>query len=192
MCAPRLLSIAALAIAVPALAATPRQVMTSQEVREYRAVSQFMRAVDQYVLTHRIVEPLPHDAMCLPETTVSSVNELAATPLAVRGVPREGDIFALDVADLFRDRIANAIRHHGINGWDLVSEMNEDEMVAPPAVVGEALPWGVGDRTITWLSSALPMLPDGIEYRLAGRDLVLFDLKDNIVVDALRVAVPMY
>lgn len=192
MFAPRLLSIAALAIAMPALAATPRQAMTPQELREYRAVSQFMNAVDQYVLTHRILAPLPHDAMCLPESTVSSVNDLAAVPLADRAVPREGDIFALNVADLFRDRIANAIRHHGINGWDLVSEMNEDEMVSPPVVVGEALPWGVGDRTITWLSSALPMLPEGVEYRLAGRDLVLFDLKGNIVIDALRVAVPMY
>lgn len=194
----RLFSLAAaLALAAPALAATSRQPMTPQEMtpqerQEYRVVSQFLKAVDNYVITRRTVEPLPPDTMCLPEDEIARINELAATPMAARPLPREGDIFALEVADLFRDRIAGAIRHHGINGWDLVSEMNEEEMVAPPVAVGEPLPWGVGDQAISWLTAALPLLPEGLEYRLAGRDLVLFDLKDNVVVDALRVAVPMY
>ena len=193
MFASRLLSLAAaLALAVPASATTTRQGMTPQELREYRAVSRFLRAVDDYVLTHRIVSPIPPEMMCLPEGEIAKVNDLAALSLDARPAPREGDIFAFDVADVFRDRIARAMRQHEINVWDLVSDMNEDEMVAPPVRVNERLPWGVGDRSIQWLLSALPALPEQLEYRLVGRDLAIFDAHDDIVVDVLRVALPMY
>jgi hypothetical protein len=193
MSASRLLPFAAvLALAAPAFATNPRQAMTPQELREYRAVSHFMRAVDQYVLMHRITAPVAPELMCLPDGDVAAIKELAETPLNARSVPREGDVFALDVAEIFRDRIARAVRQHEINVWDLVSDMNEDEMVAPPVAVNAALPSGVGDRAIPWLASALPVLPEDIEYRLVGRDLVLFDARDHIVVDVLRVALPMY
>jgi hypothetical protein len=106
--------------------------------------------------------------------------------------PQEGDIFALDVADVFRDRIGAALRHQGINVWDLVAEMNEEELVAPPVTVAGPLPWGVGDRTIGFLTAGLPVLPEGLEYRLVARDLVLFDERENVVVDVLRAALPVY
>jgi hypothetical protein len=193
MFASRLLMFAAaLTLALPASATGTRQGMTAQELREYRAVSRFLRAVDDYVLTHRIVSPVPPELMCLPDGAVAVVNDLAAIPIDARPAPREGDIFALDVADTFRDRIARAVRQHEINVWDLVDDMNEDEMVAPPVRVNEQLPWGVGGRSIQWLASALPVLPEQIEYKLIGRDLVLFDTRDGIVVDVLRVALPMY
>ena len=193
MSASRLLPFAAaLALAAPAFATVPRQAMTPQELREYRAVSHFMRAVDHYVLTHRISAPIAPELMCLPDGDVAAINELAAIALDARPVPREGDIFAFEVADVFRDRIARAVRQHEINVWDLVAEMNEDEMVAPPVAVNEPLPWGVGDRSIQWLVTALPVLPEQMEYRLVGRDLVLFDARDHIAVDVLRVALPMF
>jgi hypothetical protein len=193
MFASHLLSFAAaLAFAMPASATTTRQGMSPQELREYRAVSRFLMAVDNYVVTHRITAPVPPEMMCLPEGEVAKINDLAAVPLDARPAPREGDIFALDVADVFRDRIVRALRQHEINVWDLVSEMNEDEMVAPPVRVNERLPWGVGDRPIRWLLSALPALPEQLEYKLVGRDLAIFDAHDDVVVDVLRVALPMY
>jgi hypothetical protein len=93
---------------------------------------------------------------------------------------------------VFRDRIARAVRQHEINVWDLVAEMNEDEMVASPVRVNEPPPLGVGDRSIQWLVSVLPALPEQLEYKLVARDLVLFDARDHVVVDVLRVALPMY
>ena len=192
MFASRLLLIAAALALVPASATATRQGMTPQELREYRVVSRFLRAVDDYVLTHRIVSPVPPEVMCLPDGAVAVVNDLAAIPLDARPAPREGDIFALEVADAFRDRIAKAVRQHEINVWDLVADMNEDEMVAPAVGVNERLPVGVGDRSVQWLVSALPTLPEQLEYKLVGRDLVIFDAHDDIVVDVLRVALPMY
>ena len=190
---PRLLNFAAaavLALSAPAFATIPTQ--TPLEIREYKLVSQFLRAVDEYVLMHRIVEPLPAEMMCLPDGTIAKINEIAATPLDGRPRAHEGDIFAADVADLFRDRIARAIRHHDVNVWDLVSDMNDEEIMTPPIVVSESLPWGVGDRAIGWLTAALPVLPEGLEYRLAGRDVVLVDTHANVVADVLRVGVAIY
>ena len=193
MFASRLLPFAAaLALVVPASATTTRQGMTPQELRDYRAVSHFLRAVDTYELTHRIVAPVAPEIMCLPDGEIAAINDLAAIPIDARPAPREGDIFALDVADVFRDRIAKAVRQHEINVWDLVADMNEDDMVAPPVRVNEPLPWGVGDRSIQWLVSALPVLPEQLEYKLVARDLVLFDARDHVVVDVLRVALPMF
>jgi hypothetical protein len=184
--------LAALALAVPVSATATRQGMTPQELREYRAVSRFLRAVDDYVLIHRIVSPVAPETMCLPDGTVAVINDLAAIPIDARPAPREGDIFAFEVADMFRDRIVRTVRQHEINVWDLVADMNEDEMVAPPVRVNEPLPWGVGDRSIQWLVSVLPALPEQLEYRLVGRDLILFDAHDHVIVDVLRVALPMF
>ena len=193
MFAPRLLfCVAALALAAPSFATTTRQVMTPKEMREHRAVSNFLNAVDHYVVFHHRVKAIEPGLMCLPDHTIAEINELAEIPLDARPMPQEGDIFAPDVAEIFRDRIGAALRHQGINVWDLVAEMNEDELVAPPVIVAKSLPWGVGDRTIGFLTAGLPSLPEELEYRLVARDLVLFDLRANMVVDVLRAALPVY
>jgi hypothetical protein len=36
----------------------------------------------------------------------------------------------------------------------------------------------------------LPLLPEGLEYRFMGRDLILRDVKANLIVDFVREAVP--
>jgi hypothetical protein len=40
------------------------------------------------------------------------------------------------------------------------------------------------------LLRALPELPDGLEYRILGRHLILRDVKANLIVDFVRDAVP--
>jgi hypothetical protein len=40
------------------------------------------------------------------------------------------------------------------------------------------------------LLRALPALPDDMEYRLVGRDLILLDGKSGVVVDILQNVVP--
>jgi hypothetical protein len=40
------------------------------------------------------------------------------------------------------------------------------------------------------LLEVLPALPQGLQYRLVGRDLILLDLDANLVVDILPEALP--
>jgi hypothetical protein len=117
---------------------------------------------------------------------------LTAVPLDRRPAPREGDIFLPDVADLFRDRIATALRHSEVHPADLASRLNFAELTTPTLAVNTPLPWGARGTTSTWLLATLPALPEDLEYLLIGRTLALVDLRANVVVDLLRDAVPFY
>jgi hypothetical protein len=39
---------------------------------------------------------------------------------------------------------------------------------------------------------ALPKLPNEVEYRIVGRDLLLLDVRANLVVDLIREAMPRH
>ena len=164
-----------------------RRQTDADNVQEEKAVSRFLRAVDDYVIVNRLVDPFNPDTLCLPEAAYPGVvNGLTARP------PREGDIFLPGVVDVFRDRIARTLRHNEFNRADLSATMNAEELAAPSITVGKPLPWGVGGRTFEWLFAALPVLPEDVEYRLAAGDLVLVDLRADIVVDVLRGVVPVH
>lgn len=185
------IAVALTSMALP-LSAAPSRKDASDSVREYKTVSRFLRAVDEYVVVHRLVGPLEPENLCVPGEAYASVRSLAAVPLDARPVPREGDIFLPDVADLFRDEIARMLHHSEYHPPDFVAQMDVEELTAPPIVVNKPLPRGVGRWTFTWLLATLPALPEDLEYRLVGRNLALVDLRANIVVDVLRDAVPVH
>ena len=163
----------------------------ADSVPAQKAVSRFLAAVDEYVMAHRLVDPLEPDALCLPGETYAAVNRLAAIPPDARATPREGDIFLPDVVEVFRARIASSLRQYEFNPLDLGVMMNADELSARPITVGQPLPWGVGRRSFDWLFTALPVLPEDLEYRLAAGHLVLVDVRADVVVDVLRGIVPL-
>ena len=56
--------------------------------------------------------------------------------------------------------------------------------------VNAPLPWAPGSETWPELLWQLPPLPEEIEYRVVGPDLVLLDIRAGLVVDILENAVP--
>ena len=104
------IAVAMTSMALP-LSAAPDQKDTADSLREYKTVSRFLRAVDEYAVVRRLVGPLEPENLCLPDEAYASVRSLAAVPLDARPAPHEGDIFLPDVADLFRDQIARTLRH---------------------------------------------------------------------------------
>jgi hypothetical protein len=186
------IAVALTSVALP-LSAASYQKDGVDSLREYKTVSRFLRAVDEYMVVHRLVGPLESDYLCLPDEAVAPVRFLAAVPVDKRPAPREGDIFLPDVAELFRHRIAWKIRHSELYPPDLVARLNAEELTAPVIAVNKPLPWNVGGPVFAWVAATvLPALPQDLEYRLVGRSLALVDLRANIVVDVLRDAVPMY
>lgn len=160
---------------------------------EYVVVSRFLTAVDEYVVQHhRLFEPLSEEFMCLPEDTIAVLNALADVPREARPAPREGEIFSPEVANLFRRRIAETLHGSEYNRADLLAEMDVEDPVAPPIVVNEPLPKGIGHVMLPWLAGALPVLPEELAYRLVGRDLVLIDIESNLIVDVIRAALPLH
>ena len=99
---------------------------------------------------------------------------------------REGDVFA-PVAGALRRDLWLTLMERGIDPHDLIAEMLADtERGAQPPVVNEPFSWANGNVMPAVLIAALPELPDALQYRLVGADLVLIDIDASLVVDVLR------
>jgi hypothetical protein len=155
------------------------------------SLGQFQHAVEAYAQLHRRLEqrvPALHVTRKAREIVASS-DALAAALQAARLTAHEGDIFKADVADVFRARIVRALHAGGFNIEDVVTAGDEEAPVdAPWPVVNGRFPWARGAAMWPCVLNTLPSLPEELEYRIVGRDLVLLDVHANLVVDILREA----
>lgn len=187
MSTPRILCVSTLTLLLlPGVARGSQWTPTDSE---YMVLSRFLTAVDAYVIEHhRLFEPLPEGIMCLPEDT-ARLNALAEVPRQARKPPREGEIFTPDVANLFRRLLATRVFGDEDSLADPSTEMED---VIAPIRVNEPPPWEVDNVVQLPLLRDLPLLPEELEYQLAGRDLVLVDVPSNLVVDVIRAALPTH
>jgi hypothetical protein len=171
------------ALLVPAITSQPR---------DAEALFRFRSAVNAYVQLHREgVEALPIGGLCGgPEQLELTRHELANEIRLTRSNAREGSIFTRDIATIFRARLARALEDRVMEAADVRSPD-----VAEPPVRGVMLevngffPWEAGPPRWRELFWALPSLPEELEYRLVGADLVLLDVDARLVVDILTDAV---
>jgi hypothetical protein len=163
---------------------------SAQPPSDFRA---FRAAVAAYVdLHHRAARALPPQSdRTDAQGGLEYATELRRAIGALRPVAKEGSVFGLD-SDGFRRAIRYALRAHGIEARELIAEMVDDlEPGAVPPVVNEPFSWRLGNVMLPTLLAALPPLPDELEYRLVGADLVLVDVPAGLVVDILRRALAM-
>jgi hypothetical protein len=105
------------------------------------------------------------------------------------GFAPEGDLFTPAVAKVFRERIADALTARGFLPEEVTAaSIEEIEEGAPLPVVNGRFSWMRGAAMWPCVLSALPLLPDDVQYRIVGRELVLVDVHANLVVDILREA----
>ena len=106
-----------------------------------------------------------------------------------RANAKEGEIFTPRVAAYFRKQMAQAF--HGPDGARVLASLRRAEPVKVKLQVNQPYPEGIPlQSTPPSLLMKLPTLPKELQYRIAGRDLVLLDTEPNLVVDILRNAVP--
>lgn len=151
-----------------------------------QAMTEFLARVADYVEIRReVTAGVDGPVFCSdPEEMSRQAAQHAAAIRHARPLG-EGTIFTPRVALFFRERTAHAVR---IGALELAIEDGQPDDVVPE--VNAALPWGDGEPAPTRLVGLLPLLPDGLEYRLVGRHLVLLDVEVNLVVDVLWKAVP--
>jgi len=127
-----------------------------------------------------------------PATLLLTVNQLAHRIRAARSQARQGDIFNDDVARTFRDRIRQALRDRGISSTELLSSLREDTATTSRRgmTVNGPYEWTASEQTPPAILTALPPLPDTLEYKLVRRALLLVDVEANLVVDILPDALP--
>ena len=175
-------------ILVPALLSTS----TVSWNFEGQALKQFSSAISAYTHTHRAaVQQLDPALPCRgPEAITIRRDELAAYIRAARPDAHEGDIFTPSVAFVLRQRLRDAIPRlmplPEDEAWQPAEQTERSTLLA----VNEFLPWQHGTHPYHPLLSVLPALPEELEYRLSGNDLVLLDIDARVVVDILRDAIP--
>ncbi len=115
---------------------------------------------------------------------------LAAKIRAGRPQAKQGDIFTPDVTKMFQRLIAMSFS--GPRGEKLRASLRHAEPVKTLNLqVNDSYPQGVPlQSTPPSLLLDLPKLPSELEYRIVGRDLVLRDVKANLIVDFISNVIP--
>ena len=147
----------------------------------------FEQSIQHYMTVQRAVE---HQLPALTVTADAHAIDLAVTMRAAgirlaRATARQGDIFAPDIARVFRARIAKALESHDYLVADLLLPPDEDGDPPPPPLVNGTFAWRTAIATPGCVLATLPSLPEELQYRFVGRDLVLVDIEANLVVDVL-------
>jgi hypothetical protein len=147
----------------------------------------FHRALDAYMtLRRRLEQDVP------PLRTSGNVREIREAVDARRAAVRRaraqaqrGDMFNAEVASLFRMRIQQILLANDDLVAELMHEMSEDGGGWSAAVVNGEFSWSTAAATPPPVLAALHPLPDELQYRFVGHDLVLVDVDASVVLDIL-------
>jgi hypothetical protein len=121
-----------------------------------------------------------------PDKIAHHGGELRRAIRHAREGARPGDIFTPGIAAEIRRLTAMAIRAR--DGTQIKQSLRHAEPVQLHLKINDTYPERMPlQSTPPSLLENLPVLPPEIEYRIAGRDLVLLDAKANLIVDIIRV-----
>ena len=154
------------------------------------AVKEFLNHVKTYVdLQKKEDDGLPKEAAREdPSKTVIRQRALAARIRLARSNAQPGDIFG-SAGPLIRDIVLKDAQNRSAK--DKKAAMEEVPKQNPPKVNAE-YPEKADLATVPpLLLDQLPRLPEGLEYRFMGRDLILRDTKANLIADFIHEAVPI-
>jgi hypothetical protein len=169
--------IVALAAALVGGVGATEATVSDQMFADTRAIVEFQRAADEYAFLHRQIERrigMAHRHAGEPVDVIGAT-ELAAGIMAER--PRPAVLFTPAVVAAFRAVAARAL-HAGCDAGELRTGVWE--------LTHEPYASATGSRPVNpCMVSALPDLPDELEYRSAGTVLLLVDPHANLVVDVL-------
>jgi hypothetical protein len=172
-------------VVTPVFAGIDTTVSTPTEQRS--ALHAFKTAVNRYVEIRRLHEPMRVDAMTADRESLARWRGTLAAGIRDARVPAvEGDVFGRGVSALIRLRFIQARPGHASDVVFTESLVDDPSRIAQPIGINEALPWGAAVRLPSYLEKTLPALPDDLEYRLIGRDLLLWDTRADLIVDILR------
>jgi hypothetical protein len=152
------------------------------------AIQEFADRIRDYVALQHSMEaslkPTPTDS---PAESDVRQKALAQAIRLARQTAKRGDMFGV-AGDMFREIIRQDARERSVR--DIYAAMQEVPR-QPPLKVNVAYPERAALATVPPLIlNRLPTLPEGIEFRFMGRELILRDTKANLIVDFIHEAVP--
>lgn len=161
-------------------AVADQQTLSDSERGE--AVATFAVRVEAYAaMRARFEEPFPPFDPPRDEWSMFlSRRYLAAAIRAARAPARRGSVFTPLTCAFFREQLTKVPS-------GVMERLKSGERVegAAPLIVHEPLPEWAMQPLPQAVTEALPPLPAGMLYRLAGPDLILWDAHAEIVIDVL-------
>jgi hypothetical protein len=158
-------------------------------------VADFKKRVDDYVkLREKAVAAAPVDLQekSKPAEINAAEINLAQKVRAARPAAKPGDILTPATQAMLR-RLLKPPMTKGPDAADNKAIIKDDAPAAKevPFKVNAAYPKEVPLSTVPPdVLQALPTLPKDVEYRFAGKHLLLFDVKANIIIDFMLNAIP--
>ena len=171
------------AIATAALTAAPQARAQYPVYDADAALRVFHERVESYAVLHRRLAPPLAMAATDPLSRLLTRNYLAAAMRSARRTAQQGEIFTPEIATLFRWMLADSIGER--DGESFVTALNGNQLV-PPGMhpdVNESYSMLPLYRVPQEVRLGLSAIPAELDYRIAGHDLVLWDIYAGIVVD---------
>jgi hypothetical protein len=155
------------------------------------AFGQFATAVADYIkLRHALGDEVPPlKVTANPAEYIAASDMLAVAIQRARPQARQGDFFKPDVRRVIQARIAEALRDLD---FAAITGLNDPEEKSQLATMRTYSRFPEGGPLATMPPSVLqvlPQLPDSLEYRFVGRDLVLRDSHARLILDFIPNAV---
>jgi hypothetical protein len=166
--------------AVPAIAGT-----------QDAAMKDFTHRVKAYMeLRRHAAERVPPLSLSWDLKTLAATSDALADEIrAARPAAKVGDIFSPEIVVVFQDRIGAALRRHAYDAADVLYDVTSDApALRSVAKVNGRFDWTFGALMPGCVITALPPLPDELQYRFVGQDLVLVDIDAGLIVDILPLA----
>ena len=170
------------AVVVAALAAAPRANAQYTVFDADAVLSVFHERVESYAALHRRLAP-PVMTSTDPLSKLLTGNYLAAAVRGARRDAQQGEIFTPEIATLFRWMLADSIGERDGEGFLTVLNGNEPVPPGMHPTVNETYTMMPLHRVPQSVRLGLPAIPAELDYRIAGHDLVLWDIYAGIVVD---------
>ena len=167
------------------LTASPSVVsLPSEQVPDDDILCVFAAKVEAYVQLHRRLEKTVRPATypADPEALLMSRKAMALAIRRERPFAKQGDIFAPQIAAMFRQIVERTLREDRVDWGEFLLE---DGMTLPLEVrVNGDYPAGGPVSTMSPnLLKALPPLPAELQYRFVNLTLVLWDVQAGLIVD---------
>ena len=146
----------------------------------------FKKRIDQYMELHKRLEKStpPLKKVDEPAKIQASQEALATAIRSERAGAKPGDIFTPEIAERLRQLIYPEVA--GTKGAETKEAIKED---APPAIalkVNAPYPADALPTVPPNVLANLPQLPQDLEYRIVGHDLILRDVHANLIIDFTR------
>lgn len=168
------------AIGIAASAAVPKRKELATE---------FLDRAKRYLDLRKKVEgsaPKPNNT---PEAITARQHDLGDKLRVARAGARQGEIFTPEISRYFRHQLKESME--GQRGKEIRRSLRSSEPVNIELQVNMSYPENVPlQSTPPSLLRKLPQLPEGLEYRLLNRELVLRDAEANFIVDYVPDALP--